>query len=515
VDSSLIAYLAFTRAAAKEAVVRIMEGEEDVSEDTVKERFPLFRTIHSLAYRGLKGAKPDLRVMTPADMKAFSKETGYQGRFAVSDWEDMSDALQRARESSSDSVWDKALAAYMISRVTAATAEGFERARTEMSPAALRMGFIQGHVYRALIKRYEDFKKREGLVDFTDMLEFAATEMKPLDHVRRVVIDESQDLCAAHYQIGRLFPNADEVWYAGDEDQAIFSFSGASADLFLDRYRRASRRIILRQTYRFGREIVDYSAKIIRRIRNRIEKNIIGVAGRQGRIEKAGKFVPPKGEVLILHRHVQGCQEIARAFVEAGLPFRNERGKDPLSAHERIKAWMALEQLAKGATASAGGIRILLEDYMPSFRVDEHGQKVRLIARGGIKKIGEIAGSGIVMNLADLVGGAILTESGVEVISSRGYQVFDHWQDFEYYGKVVENGHDLDGVKVPVITTMHGSKGRQAERVIVFSEMNRRCWDDRDTEHRLAYVAATRTKTDLTVCSEGHVDWASSDYDYP
>lgn len=515
VDSTDIAYLAFTRAAAKEAAIRIMGTEGEASEDLMKERYPLFRTIHSLAFMGMKAGNPDLKVLTPVEMREFSRVTGYAGKFAVANWEDIADVFNNLG-SEQESVWDKALRAYTLSRVTATKPEDFDKAKDQLAPAARKLGFLEDNVYRTLVKRYEAFKKQEGLIDFTDMLEFAAREMDPLDHVRYVVVDEAQDLSGAHHQIiDRLFLNAEQIWHIGDDDQSIFSFSGASPDLFVERYRRADWRLHLRTTHRFGEEIVRYSARIIKRVPNRIEKEIIGVAGRHGTIRLTGRFEPAKGSALILHRHVQGCQEVANRFVEQGLPFRNERGKDPLGAKERIRAWEALDALAKGHRASTGGVKRLIEDYMPSTYVDANSRKIPLIPRGSKKKAADIPGLMPEMSMADLLSMGILTEQGAETIHKRHYRIFKHADDFEYYHHVVEKGHDLHGVRVPVITTIHGSKGRQAKNVVVFNEMSRRCWQDADTEHRLAYVAATRTEGDLTICADRRLDWASSPYDYP
>lgn len=515
VDSTDIAYLAFTRAAAKEAAIRIMGTDGEASEDVMKERYPLFRTIHSLAFMGMKAANPDLKVMTAMDLREFSKRTGYSGKFAISNWEDIADVFNNLGNEQ-ESVWDKAMNAYALSRVTAVKPEDFDRAKEQLAPAARKLGFLEDNVYRTLIKRYEAFKKQEGLIDFTDMLEFAARIMEPLDHVKYVVVDEAQDLSGAHHQIiDRLFGSAEQVWHIGDDDQSIFSFSGASPALFVDRYRRADWRILLRKTHRFGEEVVRYSARIINRIQDRIEKDIIGVAGRRGTIRITGKFEPVTGSALILHRHVQGCQEVAQRFAEDGLPFRNERGKDPLGAQERVRAWEALDALAKGHKAMTGGVKRLIEDYMPSTHVDASSRKTQLIPRGGVKKAADIPGIMPEMTMADLLTMGILTEQGAETIHKRHYRVFDHADDFEYYHHVVENGHDLHGEHVPIITTIHGSKGRQAKNVVVFNEMSRRCWQDSDTEHRLAYVAATRTQGDLTICADRRLEWASSPYDYP
>jgi superfamily I DNA/RNA helicase len=118
------------------------------------------------------------------------------------------------------------------------------------------------------------------------------------------------------------------------------------------------------------------------------------------------------------------------------------------------------------------------------------------------------------LSLDELIHEKILTQDGANVIRHRQYSRTKYHEDFEYYDRLVKNGYDLAD-HGPTITTIHGSKGRQRENVVVFSEMGRKCLDDWDTEHRLAYVAATRTQGDVTICKERTVEWAEVAYDYP
>ncbi len=795
IDATQVAYLAFTRAAAKTAVTKIMQaGENYVSDEAIKENFPLFRTIHSLAYMGQKTLHPDISVMTPLHMRQFSKERGYEGKFAAAKWEDLSDAFQYTEHRGSESDWDQVLQAYMLSRVTARTVAELDACRTFPGREATKGPYIDTQMYRTFVSKYEQFKVREGISDFTDMLEFAVRSMPPLDHVRYVVIDEAQDLASIHHMIvNRLFPRAEEIWFVGDEDQCqpdgtmvglthggskpieevdvgdefvsfdrrgasvvgrrsrgcrvtrkssrsytgdlfevtasgrmtratkehrfivrwtkesrrsdlcatylmekdgrfrvgwcqlfradgllhlvrraaiekatrmwvleihadrtdasvhesvvasrhglptitfepvdqavhltreaietvftelgdqrdrahecleahgrsidhpfwdkaahfhrkkstimeieacnmlsdimcvpvydgtkavrwepltitrspvrdlrvhslevekhhtyiadgivthncIYSFSGAQASLFLNRYRTADRRIILRKTRRFGEGIVRYSRQIIRRVRDRIVKDVTGLPGRPGMVRFRGRFKPGTGGVLVLHRHVQGCQEAARLFMEQGIPFRNERGLDPLSYGNRVSAWECLEELAAGKPTGPGRARTLITEQMKSNWVDKDGTKTKLVPHGAKKRLEE---KGIPQNevtLAELETQGYLTTAGATMIRDRILRAFKNGDDFQYYDRVVRAGHSLHAEDVPTITTIHGSKGRQANEVVVFSEMSKKCWADPDTEHRLAYVAVTRTETDVTVCGEDGVDWARDHYNYP
>ncbi len=508
-----VAYLGFTKAAAKEALYRILD--EEISDKRMKEQAPYFRTIHSLAYMGLRKANPDVRVLTTSDMKRFSKETGLDGSFSVHEWEDLAEVFQSLKNRGRTE-YDNALTAYALSRVDARCPDDIARARKSPSRLAQRtVGYLEDHLYEMVVRRYEAFKRKEGLVDFTDMLEFALCSMAPLDGIRKVVIDECQDLSPIHFSIlDRIFSNtAEEIWWLGDDDQTVYGFCGANANLFLDRAQRAKSQIQLRQTYRFGQELVDFSKKIIQRVERRKEKEVYGLPQSECLIRSRGEFRPTTGNMLILHRHVQGCQALAAAFMDAGLPFSNERGKDPLSAGNRIKGWTALHELAQGKKARWGIMKILLEDLVPTRWDKGDGTKTRLLVHGAKVRLQEQKAERV--DLDDLLRLKIVTPDGFRVLRNRDYGVMKHREDLAYYDRVVQNGHTLDASGTPAITTIHGAKGRQAPHVVVMSETGRRCWDDRDSEHRLAYVAATRAQVQLEVCHERTVEWATVAYPYP
>ncbi len=509
-----IAFLAFTKAAAKAAATKIFETEDEAR---MTEEFPFFRTIHSLCYRALRKDRPDLRLINTSDMKQFAKVYSMDGVYAVHPWEDLADVYAGLKDGGR-SDWDQALGAYTFSRIKARSIQELDRAKVEPAPeGALMLGLSSTSVdlYRTFVEKYEKFKRDDGLIDFSDMLEYGARDMKPLYDVKHVILDEAQDLAPLHHLIvDRLFETAQDMWWVGDDDQAIFRFSGASAELFLARAARSRYQIQLRQTHRFGQSIVDFSGKVIERVKNRHAKEILGVEGRQGEIRISGSFEPIPGNVMILHRHVQGCQMVAQAYVDAGLPFRNERGRDPLDSTKRIRAWQTVRELSMGNEVTLSAAGMVVEELLPSVVVGENLHKTRLVVHGRKSALDQL-GLGSV-DLRALVVGKILTEEGAAVIRDREYQTMRHSQDLDYYERVTKNGYNVeDQENIPRITTIHGSKGRQAERAIVFCEMGQRCWDDFETEHRLAYVASTRTQSDLTICMESKVHWAAAAYEYP
>ena len=505
---SQVAYLAFTKAAANEAASRVADGRFE------GEDFPYFRTLHSLCLRLMREDGVDCRVMTAKDMKQFGMETGLAGEYAVQSNEDLAEAYQ-SLNIESQGIWDNCRTAYTLSRISSRSIDELDRARVEISDDAIRrMGWGDAEAYRTFVGRYEAFKKTRGLVDFTDMLEY------PIRHAvsvpcRKVIVDECQDLCPLHFSIiDRVFNGpAEEIWYIGDDDQAVFGFSGASAEEFLVQIGTA-KKVVLRQTHRFGQGIVDFSERIIQRVKNRIVKDVIGKPGAECVISEAGSFEVPEGESFVLHRHVRGCQEIGARLIAAGEPFTSERGRSPLSNANRIKAFKALKELSEGQKTYFGSARILIEDLLPSFwALPDGSQKLRLIVHGAKKRLQEMGASDHVA-LEDLASQKILTKDGIDVIRSVRYDVLKHADDLRYYERLTRNGHALKP-SGPTITTIHGSKGREADSVIVFPEASRRCWQDPDNEHRLAYVAATRSKRLVSICHERIVDWASAPYEYP
>ena len=74
------------------------------------------------------------------------------------------------------------------------------------------------------------FKQQRALLDFTDMLaQFVESGITmPLDVL---LVDEAQDLSRLQWRVvSRLMPSCRRVVVAGDDDQAIFIWSGADVD---------------------------------------------------------------------------------------------------------------------------------------------------------------------------------------------------------------------------------------------------------------------------------------------
>lgn len=82
-------------------------------------------------------------------------------------------------------------------------------------------------------RKYEDYKSKAGVVDFEDLLimtyDYAVANPDTIPRFSWIQIDEVQDLNPLQFAIVDAFSAPDNVTvYLGDEQQAIFSFIGAS-----------------------------------------------------------------------------------------------------------------------------------------------------------------------------------------------------------------------------------------------------------------------------------------------
>lgn len=115
------------------------------------------------------------------------------------------------------------------------------------------------------------FKKANLFYDFTDMLT-RYYEQGIAPGLVALFVDEAQDLCRLQWNIvDKLMVNTDDVYIAGDDDQAIFRWSGADIDYFLDLAKQYPIRV-LGHSYRLPIEIYKLSCNVVSMIKQRNEK---------------------------------------------------------------------------------------------------------------------------------------------------------------------------------------------------------------------------------------------------
>src|SRR5205085_4688692 len=181
-------------------------------------------TLHSLAYHALD--RPELVV-------------GH-----IADWNEEHPGLALRYASSLDEPPDERV--YQTDRGETAAADD-EVVRARRVPAAAWPGHVA-----TFAQAWEAWKAARDLYDFTDLIEHGLTDtMAPAPGREVLIVDEAQDLSALELALVRHWGAAcDTVLLAGDDDQAIYGFRGATPDAFLDPPVDAEHKRVLHQSWR-------------------------------------------------------------------------------------------------------------------------------------------------------------------------------------------------------------------------------------------------------------------------
>lgn len=325
--------------------------------------------------------------------------------------------------------------------------------------------------FHYFVNSYRDWKAANGLIDFTDML--LKYIESPREHGCKVIfVDESQDLSTLQWNVIHdmvRMAGVELVYFAGDDDQAIFEWAGADPHgmvSFRDEY--AGDQMVLDQSYRLPVEVHRVVTAIGDRIGNRVEKRYLP-RDAHGKFDVTLMFEPMlQKEGFIIARSHMVKQAAERMMIERRIAFMSEGGGLPgpfsCKAVKAIRAWKRYKD--------SGNLAKIDLDAMMSAAIDR--------VRG------------------DLIAGDLLS-----VLNEDPMRIFKLPPIFVDYFK------DVDVYSEPKLTTMtiHGSKGREADEVTLITD-----WPPRveagfvlnpDSEHRTWYVGASRAKQLLRITSMG------------
>ncbi len=332
VDPKKIAYMAFSKAAANDAKRRAVALLSGIVEGDLI----WFRTIHSAAFKLRNLTREE--VMNPKQWTEFGGLIGttFRGRYDPERW-----ALFEGGTHG-----DKCLRVHArsIARSIGLWDEWCNSTSEELPYSAVER-------FR---RELEDYKRSRSLLDFVDMLE---TDPEPLD-IDVLIIDEAQDLTAQQWRwIRRMGANAKYIIIAGDDDQAIYSWAGADANLmgnFRGEYK------ILPVSYRLPKKIKELADGIIGRVSDRIPKNWAPRKNANGEINWSREFSDlslSSGKWLLLGRHHHVLKEAVESCRAQGVVYYHEGSWS--NSSEEIAAVIAYEKVRAGGDVSYSEARLI------------------------------------------------------------------------------------------------------------------------------------------------------------
>ena len=453
-----IAYVSFTRKAAKEAVVRAMDKFGFAAAD-----FPYFRTLHSLCFRS-NGVAPGM-VFDQKKMAEFGEWVGVK----------ITGKIDMLEGSFGHEVGDRCVFAINMARLLQVPLREHYLANYDD---------IEWEVMERVARGMDEFKQHHTLLDYTDMiLKFLSDDWQP--DLEVVIVDEAQDLSPVQWtMVEKLCGPAQRVYVAGDDDQAIYTWAGADVNAFIN---LPGEEIVLDQSWRVPRAVQKVADEIVGRIKNRIPKkwaarDVEGEVIKVSRLEDADYL---GDDVLVLARNHFLFVGVVDYLRRKGIPYLiNGYPAVKATTRDAIVAW---ESLRKGNT-------VLGEDVKGIYKL----MSLNVGVARGFKTCQHLAPDHTV-TLGDLKESyGLLTDAGwkeaLDLISERERVFID---------TVVAAGRNFKDEPAVKLSTIHATKGGQADHVIVLQDMTKRTFamaqQDRDSEHRVWYVAVTRAKEKLTI----------------
>jgi superfamily I DNA/RNA helicase len=451
-----IAYVAFTRKAAHEAKERAMHKFELAEED-----LPFFRTLHSFAFKQL--ALATTQVMSDKDYATIGK--AIDKRFSKVDPE----TGLLVGDSEDDRVCYLEQMSRLLMKPLKETCEQF-----------IAEKYWEVKYYADAL---DEYKRGRHVYDFTDMLEIFA-DRGECPTFKVVVIDEAQDLSPLQWRVvDRITRGAERVYIAGDDDQAIYEWSGADVQTFLNLRGDVH---VLPTSHRLPRLIFDKSHEIVQQIKNRYSKkwDPASEGGTISRYSSVEQVDFSEGTWYLLARNRYMLSSMVDALRAKGFPYVYN-GKSS-TQNDTVKAILAWESLRKGEARPFSDVKLLASKF-------RHGATTE-----GTAKI--LAGLDADRHyvLSDLQKQFTLDASEDWMSALR---ITD--KDREYYRAIRRRNESL--VKWPriLVSTIHQVKGGEADHVFLKRDMSWRCYQNLttnpDSEHRVFYVGATRARKSLHV----------------
>ena len=459
-----IAFLSFTKAAVNEALDRMMRKFK-----LPRSAFPYCRTIHSFAFQGCGMRREEIMN---------KKHIGDLRQKLIGVHEDLDPDKFEARP-----VEKRKQGRDLVSAVLQMNSIAVSHGKTidESYDPSKDIPFA---VVEGVVDAFKKYKRAHCLFDYNDMLT-EYLDRGAIAPVRVVIVDEAQDLNELQWAIvNQLRDGADRTYIAGDDDQAIYGFSGAQPHRLRDL--GETDREELPFSFRLSPEIWEYAKRTIAANLNRIPKHFTANGERSGLLHYSHLLhaipIPKSGGTprktwMILARAVHLLREYKRTFFKWGVPFTIGKNRSiPFKIARAIHAW----------DRSKNGVNITGSDADLILKLSGRGPKFTSKPLGYFskKEIGVIRGEWY---------NTLIGIEGDLLIHCANAKQF---------------GFDILAVPAIHLDTIHAAKGREADVVVLDSGMTKEVAKNFrrniEEETRIWYVGATRTRSDLYILNSTH-----------
>lgn len=331
------------------------------------------------------------------------------------------------------------------------------------------------------------YKTQEAKLDFGDFISRYVEIVNPPE-LDLLIVDEAQDLTPSQWQmVAKMSESATRTIIAGDDDQAIHEWTGVKVEDFLS---CSDKRVVLSQSYRMPQAVHNLSQMIVKRIDNRIVKEF-EPTDREGSIRYHVNIetVPlDTGSWTLMARTNSYAWELAKQVRAYGYlySFRG-RGSVSEAVADGLDVWRKLQ----------AGERVGLARIKDLYKNVPKMGDYRVVKRGAVGLL-EAAADDAMLSYDDLV-----SEFGmVAPLNRPASDVMNLGNEDRLYIESLEaRGENIFDTPRIKISTIHAMKGGEDENCMVYLGSTKACEESKnpDAEHRVFYVAVTRTKENLHI----------------
>lgn len=502
--------IAYTRAAAEEAKERLQKLT-NVNKTKLEERIT---TIHSLAMNEQNLRPQDIvEIRYANDKYNFCQQVGLE--YSQQSQEDPEDMMAEPDD-------EGHLFFKMLSWLKSSLKPPEDWADCPLASSWTR----DGMEFVEFAEAWDEYKNEKSIWEFDDAILECVNDGTRVD-AKFLFVDEVQDLYPLQQAfLDNQFGYVQRIFLAGDDDQTIYEWAGAAPQYFLDMegnintemeqlwedkdgYWEEEGVYILDQSWRMPNTILDLAKDCIEQVDERQEKQIKPH-------HEGGNFVPlyhPSDETILKLLNHDDTMVLCRAryqignftdtLIEAGIPYEDYRFKNSsygtwskgvLNFRDGVAALKRREKEISGAQASK-----IISELPDSALRDPHkreritntfGQQNRVPSQAVVDKVEY----GWPDNMNSLRRWLI------------EFEEFNWYQERAVRNNLLKGHEDLDPEGV-YVSTIHGSKGKEADTIILSlsttNSVKESMGDEiTDAERRLYYVGMTRTENTL-VMAEG------------
>ena len=461
-----IAFVSFSRKAIHEARERAGKEFALQERDT-----PFFKTLHAMGFHWL-GLKRE-EIIGVYDLKQVGAEMGMA--FDTREVYDQDGLMQMsAKEGNKYLTLINRAAMRMVS---------LEQEYNDNGDYNIKWPLLN-----KLEKIYTSYKRESGKYDFTDMIKNMVEQGRG-PSIEVLIVDEAQDLTPLQWeQVKVLKKNAKRIWYAGDDDQAIFRYTGVDVRHMLGICKNIR---VLDQSYRIPKSVHTLAGRLARRISVRQPKQW-NSTDHEGSIHyhmDVDEIDMSKGSWTIMSRTSKMLNILGDQLRGSGTLYQiNGRLSFDEDMLKAMHVWDDLQQSGFITPAEA----ITLYSKLP-----KRGDNA-MVAHGKSKTLE------LVDPTKPLTYQELKTEHGLLAEDNAPAEdVLKLSEEDKRYLKAIRRRSAISTTPAVKLSTIHRMKGGEDENIVLLTDMgflpHRTLQESPDDEHRVFYTAVTRTKENLHI----------------